>query len=128
MSKAVSEAAKLVSGLSLAAVDDFAKIIEGNVNTIPRWLPLKARLERAIFMDWRERVTVNPQVCHGKACIAGTRVMISVILDNLADEVSPEEILSSYPSLSRDDIARAISYAADLTREQFVLFRRGYIG
>ncbi|MFZ1937443.1 MAG: DUF433 domain-containing protein [Thermoguttaceae bacterium] len=71
-------------------------------------------------MDWRERVTVNPQVCHGKACIAGTRVMVSVILDNLADEVTPEEILASYPSLTRDDIRAAIAYAADLAREQFV--------
>ena len=71
-------------------------------------------------MDWRERVTVNPQICHGKACIAGTRVMVSVILDNLADEVMPEEILASYPSLTRDDIRAAIAYAADLTREQFV--------
>jgi uncharacterized protein (DUF433 family) len=71
-------------------------------------------------MDWREHVTVNPQVCHGKACIAGTRVMISVILDNLADEVPPEEILVSYPSLTRNDIRAAIAYAADLTREQFV--------
>jgi uncharacterized protein (DUF433 family) len=71
-------------------------------------------------MDWRERVTVNPQVCHGKACITGTRVMVSVILDNLADEVMPEEILASYPSLTRDDIRATIAYAADLTREQFV--------
>jgi uncharacterized protein (DUF433 family) len=64
-------------------------------------------------MDWRERVTVNPQVCHGKACIAGTRVMVSVILDNLADEVVPEDILVSYPSLMREDIRAAIAYAAD---------------
>ncbi len=71
-------------------------------------------------MDWRERITVNPQVCHGKACIAGTRVMVSVILDNLADEVSPEDILAGYPSLKADDIRAAIAYAAELTREQFV--------
>jgi uncharacterized protein (DUF433 family) len=71
-------------------------------------------------MDWRQRITVNPQVCHGKACIAGTRVMVSVILDNLADEVSPEEILASYPSLARDDVLAAIAYAADLAREQLV--------
>jgi len=71
-------------------------------------------------MDWRERVTVNPQVCHGKACIAGTRVMVSVILDNLADEVPTDEILASYPSLKPDDIRAAIAYAADLAREQFV--------
>jgi uncharacterized protein (DUF433 family) len=46
--------------------------------------------------------------------------MVSVILDNLADEVTPEEILASYPSLTRDDIRAAIAYAADLAREQFV--------
>jgi uncharacterized protein (DUF433 family) len=71
-------------------------------------------------MDWRERVAVNPQVCHGKACIVGTRVMVSVILDNLADEVPPEDILTSYPSLQANDIRAAIAYAADLAREQFV--------
>jgi uncharacterized protein (DUF433 family) len=71
-------------------------------------------------MNWRERITVNPQVCHGKACIQGTRVMVSIILDNLADDVSPEEILAGYPSLKRDDIRAAIAYAADLTREQFI--------
>jgi uncharacterized protein (DUF433 family) len=71
-------------------------------------------------MDWRKRIAVNPQVCHGKACIAGTRIMVSVILDNLADEVPETEILASYPSLHPDDIRAAIAYAADLAREQFV--------
>jgi uncharacterized protein (DUF433 family) len=71
-------------------------------------------------MDWRERVTVNAQVCHGKACIAGTRVMVSVILDNLADGVSSEEILASYPSIVADDLRAAIAYAAELAREQLV--------
>jgi uncharacterized protein (DUF433 family) len=46
--------------------------------------------------------------------------MVSVILDNLADEVPSEEILASYPSLKSEDIRAAIAYAADLTREQFV--------
>jgi uncharacterized protein (DUF433 family) len=65
-------------------------------------------------MDWRDRITVNPQVCHGKACIDGTRIMVSVILDNLADDVPPEEILASYPSLKSDDIRAAIAYAAQI--------------
>lgn len=72
-------------------------------------------------MDWRERITVDPQICHGKACIKGTRVMVSVILDNLATGVSPEEILKSYPSLSPEDIQAAIAYAAELARERVVL-------
>ncbi len=71
-------------------------------------------------MDWKKHISVDPQVCHGKACIRGTRVMVSVILDNLADGESPENILKSYPSLKQDDIQAAISYAAELARERFV--------
>jgi len=72
-------------------------------------------------MDWRERISVDPRVCHGKACIKGTRIMVSVILDNLAAGVSPEEILKSYPSLSLEDVQAAIAYAAELARERVVL-------
>ena len=67
-------------------------------------------------MDWRRRVSVDPQVCHGKARIRGTRIMLSVILDNLAEGIEPAEILASYPSLGAEDIRAAIAYAADLTR------------
>ncbi len=45
--------------------------------------------------DWQERITINPAVCHGKACIRGTRVMVSVILDNLAAGVPRKEIVGS---------------------------------
>jgi len=76
-------------------------------------------------MDWRERISVDPLVCHGKACIKGTRIMVSVILDNLAAGVSPEEILRSYPSLSPQDIQAAIAYAAELARERVVLVTAG---
>ena len=71
-------------------------------------------------MDWRERITVDPLVCHGKACIKGTRIMVSVILDNLADGVNEDEILKSYPSLKPEDIKAAIAYAAELSRERQV--------
>ena len=71
-------------------------------------------------MNWRERITVDPLVCHGKACVKGTRIMVSIILDNLAEGVSEEEILKSYPSLSPNDIKAAIAYAAELTRERLV--------
>ena len=71
-------------------------------------------------MNWRERISVDPMVCHGKACIKGTRVMVSVVLDNLAADVSQEEILRSYPSLTPADIQAAIAYAAELTRERLV--------
>lgn len=71
-------------------------------------------------MNWRERITVDPFICHGKACIKGTRIMVSVILDNLAEGFREEEILKSYPSLRHEDIKAAISYAAELSRERLV--------
>lgn len=71
-------------------------------------------------MKWRDRITTDPLVCHGKACIKGTRIMVSVILDNLADNMSEQEILKSYPSLTKEDIKAAISYAAELSREKLV--------
>jgi len=71
-------------------------------------------------MDWKEHISVDPKVCHGKACIAGTRVMVSVILDNLADGLTPTEIVESYPSVSADAVHAAIAYAAELARESIV--------
>lgn len=72
-------------------------------------------------MNLLERISADPEVCHGKACIKGTRIMVSVILDNLAAGVSSEEILKSYPSLSSEDIQAAIAYAAELAKERLVL-------
>jgi uncharacterized protein (DUF433 family) len=69
------------------------------------------------MQNWKERISVNPAICHGKACIRGTRVMVSVIIDNIAAGVSREEIRSSYPALTPADIEAALAYAAELTRE-----------
>lgn len=71
-------------------------------------------------MNWRERITVDPLICHGKACIKGTRIMVSVILDNLAEGAGEKEILKSYPSLNPEDIKAVIAYAAELSRERLV--------
>jgi uncharacterized protein (DUF433 family) len=70
-------------------------------------------------MNWRERISVNPEICHGKACIKGTRVMVSVVLDNLAAGEPIEEIMRGY-DLEREDINAALSYAAELARERIV--------
>ena len=48
-------------------------------------------------MSWRDRISVDPSVCHGRVCIKGTRVMVSVILDNLAAGESHEEIMRRLP-------------------------------
>jgi len=71
-------------------------------------------------MNWRDRITVDPFICHGRACIKGTRIMVSVILDNLAENISEKEILKSYPSLTSEDIKAAISYAAEISREKLI--------
>ena len=71
-------------------------------------------------MDWRKHITTDPTICHGKACIRGTRIMVSIILDNLAAGLSPDEITASYPTLTRQAILAAIAYAAELAREQGV--------
>ena len=71
-------------------------------------------------MNWRDYIAVDPRICHGKACVAGTRVMVSVILDNLADGVAPADIVRSYPSVSAEAVQAAIAYAAELARESIV--------
>ena len=55
-------------------------------------------------MDWQKYISADPQIYHGHACIAGTRIMVSVVLDNLAAGLGPEDIMSSCPSLIQEDI------------------------
>ena len=69
------------------------------------------------MQNWRERISVNPAVCHGRACVRGTRVLVSAIVDNVAAGVPQEEILQSYPAITKLDIEAALAYAAELARE-----------
>jgi uncharacterized protein (DUF433 family) len=69
---------------------------------------------------WQDRISIDPTICHGTACIKGTRVMVSVILDNLAAGETPEGIVKSYPSLKPDDVRAAMAYAAALAREETI--------
>ena len=71
-------------------------------------------------MNWTDHISVDASICHGKACIRGTRIMVSVVLDNLAAGFTPAEVLRSYPSLQHDDVAAAMAYAAELARERVV--------
>lgn len=71
-------------------------------------------------MKWQDYITVDPGVCHGKACFTGTRVMVSVVLDNLAASQTPEDIIRSYPALTPEAVQAAMAYAADLARERVV--------
>ena len=71
-------------------------------------------------MNWQEHISIDPKVSHGRPCARGTRVMVSVILDNLAAGQTPEQIIASYPALNPDHIKAAIAYAADLARDPVV--------
>ena len=64
-----------------------------------------------------QRVSVDPHVCGGKPCILGTRIDIAIILDGLADGLTPDQIIDHYPQLTVEDIQAALAYAADLSRE-----------
>jgi uncharacterized protein (DUF433 family) len=68
--------------------------------------------------NWADRITVDAAICHGKPCIKGTRIMVAVILDNLAEGMTPDEIVTEYPPLTTADVRAAIAYAATLAREE----------
>lgn len=65
-----------------------------------------------------ERILIDPKVCHGQACIKGTRIPVHQIVRMLANGDTIEELLEEYPSLERDDIFACLDYAASLAEEQ----------
>jgi uncharacterized protein (DUF433 family) len=71
-------------------------------------------------MDWRPFISADPQILHGAVCFRGTRIPVSVVLDNLAAGESVETILAEYPTLKPEFIPAGIGYAADLARERVV--------
>ena len=64
-------------------------------------------------MDWKAHITTDADICHGKPCIRGTRIMVSVVLDNLAAGLSAEDLLREYPSLTPESIRAAVAYGAE---------------
>lgn len=81
--------------------------------------------EEELPMNLLDRISSDPAICHGKACIRGTRVMVSVILDNLAAGLTADEIVASYPSLALEDVRAAIAYAAEIARERILPLAQG---
>jgi len=76
-----------------------------------------ARTERQELL---RRITIDPNIAFGKPCIRGTRVWVSLIVDNLASGVSEDEIMSAYPILKKADIWAAMAYVAELARDRYV--------
>ena len=71
-------------------------------------------------MKWQDYISTDPAVCHGRACVTGTRVMVTVILDSLADGLGAEEIVEHYPSVSREAVQATLLYASELAKERVV--------
>ena len=69
-------------------------------------------------MRWQDYISTDPEVCHGRACITGTRVMVTVILDSLAEGLEVEEVAAQYPSVSREAVRATLLYAAELAKER----------
>jgi uncharacterized protein (DUF433 family) len=72
------------------------------------------------FMEWRDRIVVNPEVLVGKPVIKGTRLAVEFIVGLLAQGWSEAEILKNYPGLTREDILACLSYASDALRAERV--------
>ena len=71
-------------------------------------------------MDWKQYITTDPSILHGAICLVGTRIPVTVVLDNLADGATPAEILSQYPGLRAEHVPAALAYAAELARERVI--------
>jgi uncharacterized protein (DUF433 family) len=67
-------------------------------------------------MGFEQRITIDPDVCHGKPCIRGLRYPVEVILELLSSGMTSEEILADYEDLEREDILAALSFATRLSR------------
>lgn len=88
------------------------------------WPRIGLGLEDGDLMNWRELITVDPDVCHGKACITGTRALVTTVLDNLAAGLDAEEIARSYPSVTPESVRAAMCYAAELAKERVLSLAR----
>ncbi len=69
-------------------------------------------------MNWRDYISVDPEICHGRACISGTRVTVTTALDNLAVGRDADDIVRSYPTVGREAVRSTLLYAAELARER----------
>lgn len=73
-------------------------------------------------------ISVNPTVCHGQACVKGTRIPVHQILGMLANGDTAETLMEEYPSLSREAILACLEYGARLAEEEITPFRQSAVG
>lgn len=81
-------------------------------------MPAKARnFEMSAAMNWKDHIVVNPDVLVGKPIIKGTRISVELLLDRFADGWSYDDILEAYPHLTREQVQAALTFAAELFKE-----------
>ena len=65
-------------------------------------------------MDWRPYLSADPAIMGGALCVRGTRIPVTVVLDNLAGGMSPDEIVREYPTLTHDAVQASVAFAAEM--------------
>ena len=65
-----------------------------------------------------DRIAIDPNICHGEACVKGTRIPVHLILRMMANGDSESDLLTEYPSLTHEDISACLDYGASLAEEQ----------
>ena len=72
-------------------------------------------------INWKEYINIDPDLHHGDPCIKGTRIPVTTIVGSLADGMTPDEIIATYPQLSVVEVQAALAYAADVMRQELLI-------
>ena len=72
-------------------------------------------------INWKEHISIDPDLHHGAPCIKGTRIPVTTIVGSLADGMTFDEIIATYPQLTMLEVQAALAYAADVMRQELLL-------
>ena len=72
-------------------------------------------------INWKNFITIDPEIHHGEPCIKGTRVPVAILIGSIADGMTIDEVLKEYPQLTRESVQAALAYAADVVRHDILL-------
>ncbi|MBN8764071.1 MAG: DUF433 domain-containing protein, partial [Thiobacillus sp.] len=80
-------------------------------------------VEKERIMEWRDRIVSDPEILVGKPVIKGTRISVELIIGWLANGWTFEQLLESYPHITREDILAALAFAAEMMQEEQYIAR-----
>ena len=72
-------------------------------------------------IHWQDFVVIDSEIHHGEPCIKGTRVPVAVIVGSIADGMTIEDVIKEYPQLEQESVRAALSYAADVVRQDILV-------